>query len=212
MIDKAIHLAGHLIVLRDWRISDLARDAAWSVPGHRWKDLDGPYYPLPTAQETAAFVARKRAEIEGDTVPHPRSSLAIADKATDEFLGLVTWYWESQETHWPCVGLVIYDPAHWGQGRGYDALGLWSDYLFHALPQTVRLDLRTWSGNGGMMRVAEKLGYQLEARFRQARIVNGRHYDGLGYGILRAEWARRYPTGFVAHLCDDPGGRRTSSR
>lgn len=47
---------------------------------------------------------------------------------------------------------------------------------------------------------AEKLGYQLEARFRQARIVNGRHYDGLDYGILREEWARRYPRGFAAHV------------
>jgi len=112
----------------------------------------------------------------------------------------VSWYWQSQETHWLSVGLVIYDPAYWGQGRGYDALGLWSDYLFQALPAIVRLDLRTWSGNGGMMRLAEKLGYQLEARFRQARIVNGRYYDGLGYGVLREEWARRYPRGFAAHL------------
>jgi len=51
-----------------------------------------------------------------------------------------------------------------------------------------------------MMRVAEKLGYQLEARFRHARIVNGRYYDGLGYGVLREEWARRYPRGFAAHV------------
>ena len=112
----------------------------------------------------------------------------------------MSWYWQSQETHWLSVGLVIYDPAYWGQGRGYDALGLWSDYLFQALPAIVRLDLRTWSGNGGMMRLAEKLGYQLEARFRQARIVNGRYSAGLGYGVLRAEWARRYPRGFAAHL------------
>jgi hypothetical protein len=108
VIDRAVHRDGRLIVLRDWRIPDLTRDATWSVPGQRWKELDGPYYPLPRAEETAAFVARKRAEIEGDAFPHPRSTLAIADKATDEFLGLVSWYWESQETHWPCVGLVIY--------------------------------------------------------------------------------------------------------
>jgi len=207
VIDTTVHLDGRHIVLRDWRIPDLARDAAWSVPGQRWKELDGPYYPLPTTEETAAFVARKRTEIEGNAFPDPRSSLVIADKATDEFLGLVSWYWESQETHWLCVGLVIYDPAYWGQGRGYEALGLWSDYLFHALPAIVRLDLRTWSGNVGMMRVAEKLGYQLEARFRQARIVNGRYYDGLGYGVLRDEWARRYPLGFAAHVRDDTGDR-----
>ena len=51
-----------------------------------------------------------------------------------------------------------------------------------------------------MPRLAEKLGYQIEARFRKARIVDGRHYDGLGYGVLREEWEQRYPAGFAAHL------------
>lgn len=35
------------------------------------------------------------------------------------------------------------------------------------------LDLRTWSGNHGMMRLAEKLGFLQEACFRKARIVRG---------------------------------------
>ena len=96
--------------------------------------------------------------------------------------------------------MVIYNPNQWGKGRGYEALGLWSDYLFQVVPDIVRLDLRTWSGNAGMMRLAEKLGYHLEARFRDARVVNGEHFDGLGYGILRAEWASGYPVGFPTFL------------
>ncbi len=67
---------------------------------------------------------------------------------------------------------------------GYEALGLWSEYLFATMPRLPRLDLRTWSGNHGMMRLAEKLGYRLEARFRKARMVHGHYYDGMGYGIL----------------------------
>lgn len=86
---------------------------------------------------------------------------------------------------------------HWGQGKGYETLGLWSDYLFHNEPQFVRLDLRTWSGNIGMMKLALKVGYKEEARFRMARIVNGEYYDGLGYGILRSEWETLYPDGFT---------------
>ena len=35
---------------------------------------------------------------------------------------------------------------------------------------------------------------------RRARIVDGDYYDGLGYGILREEWAARYPRGFAAHV------------
>ena len=51
-----------------------------------------------------------------------------------------------------------------------------------------------------MMRLAQKLGYREEARFRNARIVDGHYYDGMGYGILREEWAARYPQGFAATL------------
>jgi putative hydrolase of HD superfamily len=46
------------------------------------------------------------------------------------------------------------------------------------------------------MRLAEKLGYRLEARFRKARVVDGVHFDALGYGILKEEWQARYPEGF----------------
>ena len=123
----------------------------------------------------------------------------IADEQ-NAYIGQVSWYWISEETYWPAVGIVIYDPAHWGQGKGYEALGLWSDYLLKAEPKFARLDLRTWSGNHGMMRLAEKLGYQLEARFRNARIVNDAYFDGLGYGVLREEWFSRYPQGFAAYL------------
>jgi putative hydrolase of HD superfamily len=94
------------------------------------------------------------------------------------------------------VGIVIYDPENWRQGHGYEALGLWSDHLFRELPTIPRLDLRTWSGNRGMMRLAEKLGYAQEARFRRARIVDGEYFDGIGYGVLREEWEERFPGGF----------------
>ena len=73
---------------------------------------------------------------------------------------------------------------------------MWAEYLWMSYPEIVRLDLRTWSGNAGMMRLAEKLGFTQEARFRKARIVDGVHHDGLGYGILREEWEARYPDGF----------------
>lgn len=116
--------------------------------------------------------------------------------------GRVSWYWQSEETNWLSVGIVIYDPADWQQGWGYESLGLWCDYLLGTMPQLVRLDLRTWSGNMGMMRLAEKLGFREEARFRDARIVDGAYYDGMGYGMLRAEWEARYPQGFLSHLTE----------
>lgn len=195
-----IQLPGVKISLRDWRVSDLDTHARWLVPGQRWQELDGPYYLGPTLDEIPALIARQRAGIMAPQLPWPRSSLVIAHAQTDAPLGLVNWHWESVETYWPLIGILIYDPAHWQQGYGYEALGLWGDYLFRELPQIVRLDLRTWSGNRGMMRLALKLGFVEEARFRQARIVKNVYYDGLGYGVLRSEWMARYPDGFAAGL------------
>lgn len=195
-----IMLKGMSIVLRDWRLDDLDHHAYWLRPGHRWKEFDGPYYEGPAEDEIPAIIEHTREIIESGVLPRPRTSLVIDSQASNTLLGIVTWWWESIETYWPQVGIAIFDPSCWGRGMGYEALGLWTDYLFHELPQVVRMDLRTWSGNIRMMRVAEKLGYREEARFRNARIVNGVYYDGLGYGVLREEWATYYPAGFGTAL------------
>ncbi|MCB0063276.1 MAG: GNAT family N-acetyltransferase [Caldilineaceae bacterium] len=95
------------------------------------------------------------------------------------------------------LGICIFDPAHWGHGIGYIALGVWTQYIFDELPEIVRLGMRTWSGNVGMVRLAEKLGFQEEMRLRQARIVNGDYFDAVGFGVLRQEWESHYPGGFA---------------
>lgn len=190
-------LQGQKILLRDFERDDLPILRHWLLPGHSWQEYDGPYYPLLSPEEITAHIEKIAVRIDESNWANPRQRLVIADEETGELLGQVSRYWISQETDWIAIGIVIYSPEHWGSGRGYEALGLWSDYLFQEMPQIVRLDLRTWSGNQGMMRLAEKLGYQLEARFRRARIVKGQYYDGLGYGVLREEWQGRFAGGFA---------------
>ncbi|MCP4417809.1 MAG: GNAT family N-acetyltransferase [Chloroflexi bacterium] len=188
------------LLLRDWHTDDLNHLGHWLQPGHQWQELDGPYYPKMKVEHIPNHLKKLQDQIKKDDWPHPRQRLVISDKATDQMLGEVSWYWQSKETNWLSVGIVIYDPAYWQQGLGFEALGLWCDYLLQAMPQLARLDLRTWSGNIGMMRLAEKLGFKEEARFRDARIVNGTFYDSMGYGILRSEWIEQQHQGFMAHL------------
>ena len=195
-----MRLAGKRAALRDWRLTDLDIWGEWLKPGHPWHDLDAPYYPKPSASYVVQRKLELKAQIAAGRWPTPRHELVIADRASDRLIGLVTLAWESQETNWPLAGIVIFDDTFWDRGFGFEALGLWTDYLFEALPKIVRLDLRTWSGNKGMMRLAEKLGYRLEAVFRKARIVGGAYYDSLGYGVLREEWEKLYPRGFVDAL------------
>ncbi len=196
-------IAGLRLCLRDLIPTDLYAHQYWMQPGHRWQELDGPYYPTPpppTDEELEIEKNKLEKQIRENSFPEPRRFLVIADGNSDEYLGRVTWYWISHETNWPAIGIVIFDPDHWGNGLGYEALGLWIDYLFQAEPLFVRLDLRTWSGNESMMKLAGKLGFAQEARFRNARIVDGKLYDGMGYGLLREEWIELHPDGFYGHL------------
>jgi len=189
-----IQITGKHLLLRD--IQDKDRDALihWLQSHHDWHKTDGPYYP-PTPTEKIPPLVNEW--LDGHKHEF-RRRLLVADRHTDDVVGMVTRYWISQETNWSAIGIVIYDPDNWGKGYGYEALGMWCEYLFSQRSDFVRLDLRTWSGNIGMIKLAEKLGFQCEATFRKARIVAGDYYDGLGYGILRDEWEERYSDGFTA--------------
>jgi putative hydrolase of HD superfamily len=201
----SVRLDGNAIRLRDLRMGDLEDYAHWHRPGHLWQHFDAPYL-AGGVDDIDDRVARLRVRIAQREFATPRTRMVIADRATDAFIGEVSRYWESRETNWASVGIVIYDPASWGRGLGYEALGLWCDYLLEALPEWVRIGCATWSGNPRMMRLAEKLGMRQEACHRMARCYQGQYYDALGYGILRTEWAARYPGGFRAELSGRPSG------
>jgi putative hydrolase of HD superfamily len=183
-----VKIEANSIILRDWALADLESYAHWLQPGHRWQALDGPYYKRPDVSEIPELIARIQARIETGNFAQPRQNLVIAETEHSRLIGQVSRYWISEETQWLAAGIVIYDPALWGKGYGASALRLWTDYLFAAFPTIVRLDLQTWSGNVGMMRLAAKLGFRLEGQFRKARIVDGAYYDSMCYGILREEW------------------------
>jgi putative hydrolase of HD superfamily len=184
-------LRGQRVVLRDFEEADLERYAYWLTGAHEWRRFDGPYYPGTDPGELAQRIEELRGRIERGEWPEPRRRLVVADSDSNALIGTVAWYWISEETNWPAAGISIYDPAHWGKGLGTEALTLWIDYLFAQGPDFTRVDLRTWSGNERMVRLAEKLGFRKEACFRKARVVDGKHYDGLAYGVLREEWQAR---------------------
>ncbi|MEM0999466.1 MAG: GNAT family protein [Bacteroidota bacterium] len=191
-----IHMQGPQIVLRDWKMVDIPDLRKWHTGDPEWKQWDGPYYPAMTEEERESWLTTLQKYIHEEKFPLPRHGLGIAERTTDRLLGGVSSYWQSKETYWLSVGINLFDPVTRGRGIGYEALGLWCEYLFATREVLARLDCRTWSGNLSMMHLAEKLGFREEACFRKARIVRGTYYDGMGYGILREEWESRYPDGF----------------
>ena len=172
----------------------------WHGPDHLWLELDAPYSGRMSAQELDTMVGRLRETIDRGELRDPRVRLAIADRKTDAYIGGVSRYWEDRDTLWASVGVNIHDSERWGRGLGFEALGLWIEYLFAAFPDWVRVGCTTWSGNERMMGLARKLGLEEEARIRMARVYRGEHFDSVGYGILRTEWEALYPDGFAAAL------------
>jgi len=131
---------GQAISLRDWELGDLEPFRFVNIGHHRWMDLNGPYYPRPTVDELDEQIVAKAKLIAANDWTTPRTQQVITNEA-NEFLGMVSWYWQSQETRWLSIGLVIYDEANWRQGIGYQALRIWCQYLLDQQPELARLDL-----------------------------------------------------------------------
>lgn len=179
---------GIQIKLRDWIKEDLDEFEFWHTGKKVWMDFDAPYYKKPTKEEIQKKIRIITEKINSEKWEAPRKRLVIANNKENKLIGTVSWYWQSKETNWKSIGIVIYNENHWGKGIGYESLKLWIDYLFEECKEIVRLDLRTWSGNEKMMHLSSKLGFKEEARFRMARIVEGNYYDSIGMGLLRSEW------------------------
>lgn len=203
MTSRPVLIPGRRAVLRDWTREDIEAYRRWIVPParggvHEWQLYDGPFYTRWTAEGANGWCDGLLQKAHDGAWPAVQENLAIVDATSGEFVGQVSWYWEEKPTEpdaegtrllpWRRLGLVVFDPAHWSGGYGTEALALWTTYLFE-VTDSHRLDFATWSGNVGMCRVGQKLGFTEEARYRKARLVRGELYDAVVYGVLREEWA-----------------------
>lgn len=176
-----------MITLRKIKEQDLADYKYWQQANHKYQDFNGPYFKKRTREEIDHEIEVLKGILKaGDKNPLPRKRFITNEK--DHLLGEVSWYWKSEETHWLEIGIILYDNVKWGKGIGYTSLYKWINEVFDTKSQIVRIGLTTWSGNIGMVKLAEKLGLKKEAEYRKARIINGLYYDSVSYGILREEW------------------------
>jgi RimJ/RimL family protein N-acetyltransferase len=138
--------------------------------------------------------ARQRWERRlAETPLEPRAGLEI-ETAQGRHIGWVNSYWVEEGSRWRDCGIVIAEQEAWGQGLGREAFALWAGYVFDAW-ELPRVGMGTWSGNERMLRVAARVGMREEARFANARLVEGQRYDAVRWGVARREreryWAPR---------------------
>jgi RimJ/RimL family protein N-acetyltransferase len=178
-------LIGRGVNLRSLRPGDATWLARAMARGSWWR-LESPWEGRPTRAELRKIPSQVRALARSRESPPARMVIETRDGAS---IGTVTRYWADERTEWLEVGVGLYNTRYWGRGYGTEALGLWVDYLFETMPVR-RIGLRTWSGNPRMMRLARRLGFREEARFRETYQAGGRTHDRLAYGLLRREWRR----------------------
>lgn len=176
------------IILRELEIKDLEDYLFWSNLSHEYHHYNGPYYKQRDLEELRKYIEELRVLLLKGEKNVLENKKIIADKDTDKIVGLVNWYWKSQETLWMEIGIVIFNEEYWGEGIGYIALEMWIDEIFNLNPKLIRIGLSTWSGNERMMKLAEKIGLKKEAVYRKARIVSNQYFDSISYGILKEEW------------------------
>ncbi len=183
-------LRGEKVIIRSIQENDLP--ILWRLiygkENPEWKKWDAPYIPLEKKEyETYKSETLNKLRVANQNEVEPRLIIETDGK----IIGTVSYYWEHRPSNWLEVGIGIYNPIYWSGGYGTEALKLWIDYLFGELP-LVRVGLATWSGNKRMIRVAEKIGMQLEGRLRKCRLYNGKYYDSIRMGILKEEWEDNY--------------------
>ncbi|UBV43620.1 GNAT family N-acetyltransferase [Deinococcus taeanensis] len=170
------------VTLRGRRPRDLPTLRRWLTdPDAAWRAWDAPYLP---AQETTASLQRY-AEQLASSPPHPNER--VIDVA-GVVVGMVNRAEEDPAgSGWWDLGILIYDPAHWGRGLGARALSLWVQATLDETDAHV-LTFSTWSGNERMLRAAARLGFREAARIREARAVGDRRFDAVRLDLLRREW------------------------
>lgn len=184
---RSIVEVGMNMRLRPFEAKDMDDYYLLNHPSRPFHQLNGPYFKKLDEKALKERVQGLKCIFdEGGQAFKQSKAIALAEN--DAIIGEVSWYWKSEETKWLEVGIVIFDESYWQRGVGSIALKEWVTEVFDCHPEIVRIGLTTWSGNKGMIQLAENLGMKREALYRKARIVNGRYYDSISYGLLRDEW------------------------
>ena len=109
----------------------------------------------------------------------------IVVKGTDKIIGSVDFPRRYEDDVLE-IGYTLH-PDYWGRGYVPEAARALIDIAFRELGLH-KIELSCFGYNTQSQRVAEKLGFTLEARIRDRKDVQGNRCDDLRYGLLSSEW------------------------
>jgi RimJ/RimL family protein N-acetyltransferase len=114
----------------------------------------------------------------------------IVHKDSDELAGTIG-YINDEPRHAATIGIAV-AKKFWGAGLAYDAQEVLLNFLFHELGLRV---VRLWtnSGNPAAVKLAERSGFKIAVRGREAVFRLGAVYDNLMMDLLREEYYQAHP-------------------
>ena len=119
---------------------------------------------------------------EKDNLP---AGYGIIVKGTDTIIGSVDFPRRYEDDVLE-IGYILH-PDYWGRGYVPEAARALIDLGFKELVPH-KIELVCFGYNIQSQRVAEKLGFILEARIRDRKDAQGNRCDSLIYGLLKSEW------------------------
>jgi ribosomal-protein-alanine N-acetyltransferase len=115
-------------------------------------------------------------------------ALAIVETATRRLLGSCQFYRSAPCIHGFELGYIIHEPADRGRGYASQAVRLFSDHLFAAVPGFYRQQLIIEVWNTPSWKLAERSGFVREGLLRSAGFGSGDPGDCFLYARTRKDW------------------------
>jgi [ribosomal protein S5]-alanine N-acetyltransferase len=139
-------------------------------------------------------------------------AVAIVDVHDGRFVGTAQFYRSAPCIHGFELGYIVHDPADRGRGRASEAVRLFADHLFEALPDVFRLQLIIEAWNVPSWKLAERCGFVREGLLRSAGFGPGDPVDCFLYCRTRKDWREARDTSMGTGLSPsarDGGGWAT---
>ncbi|MGT2960390.1 GNAT family N-acetyltransferase [Streptococcus caballi] len=116
------------------------------------------------------------------------SGYGITVKGSDRVIGSCDFNHRHEDDVFE-IGYMLH-PDFWGRGYMTEAVSALIEIGFTLL-NLHKVEIRCYGSNKQSQRVAEKLGFTLEARIRDRKDTQGNRCDDLAYGLLKSEWEER---------------------
>lgn len=177
-------LEGEFVVLREQQREDLPFLLALrnNMETQAWSKSLPPDY-------TDVMYA-KRFEAREFSYDPDEARFTIVHKETGQRVGYIG-YTSLERRFGASIGVVV-ARDFWGTGAALDAQEVLLRFLFTELGLRV-VRLWTHSGNSRAVRLAQKSGFQVSGRLRQAIIRSGKLCDNLLVDLLREEYYALHP-------------------